>query len=180
MPVQKNIIMKSRILSFLGIGAIAFAVACNSSGDESTSKDSTSTTTTTVDNTSGSGTADANIQTADNGRKYIIRKRSSSGASGSSTSGTATTGSDYDTVWLYTGTADRYYTLGGSKGRDTLYYNTDQWNSWWNNSETDNELKSKNGNTKVKIDEDGSWKVKDDSSKTKMNDKGKVKSKPKG
>jgi hypothetical protein len=174
--------MKSGILSFLGIGAIALAVACNSSKDESNNVDSTTTTsTTTVDNTAATSTADAGLQTSADGRKYIIRKRTTttSASTSAGTSGEATTGSDYDTVWLYTGTENRYYTLGGSKGRDTLYYNTDEWNTWWNNSATDNELKSKTGNTKVKIDGDGSWKVKDENSKTKMNDKGEVKTKPK-
>jgi hypothetical protein len=180
MAVQKNTIMKSSILSFLGIGAIALAVACNSSDDETTNADSTSTTTTTtVDNTVATGTGEADIQTSGDGRKYIIRKRTTSASTSGSTSGTASSGSDYDTVWLYAGTENRYYTLGGSKGRDTLYYNTDQWNTWWNNSETDNELKSKTGNTKVKVDDDGSWKVKDENSKTKMNEKGEVKTKPK-
>lgn len=169
--------MKSKILSFLGIGAIAFAVACNSADDESANKDSTSTTT-TVDNSTT--TADASIQTAGDGKKYILRKRTSSTSASGTADASATAGSDYDTVWLYMGTEERYYTLGGAKGRDTLYYNTDQWNSWWNNTETDNELKSKSGNVKVKVDDDGSWKVKDDSSKTKMNEKGKVKTKPKG
>ena len=175
--------MKSRILSFLGIGAIAMAVACNSSNDESTNKDSasTTTTTTTTDNTSASASAD--VQTSADGKRYVLRHRtSSSSTSGKETSGsTAGTSSnnDYDTVWLYTGTDSRYYTL---HGRDTLYYNTDQWNSWWNDAKTDDELKMKSGNTKVKVDDDGSWKVKDKETgeKTKMTDKGEVKTKPKG
>jgi hypothetical protein len=170
--------MKSRILSFLGIGAVVLAVACKNSGDETTNKDSSSTT--TVDNKTATGSsAGADVQTSDDGRRYVLRKRSGSG-NATSADNTATTGNDYDTVWLYSGTEDRYYTLHGSTGRDTLYYNSDEWNSWWNNSETDNELKSKSGDNKVKVEKDGSWKVKDGSEKTKMNDAGKVKTKPKG
>lgn len=78
------------------------------------------------------------------------------------------------------GTQDRYYTLGGSTGKDTLYYDSDTWKSWWSSPETDNELKAKSGDTKVKIDDDGSWKVKDGDSKTKSDEDGKVKTKPKG
>lgn len=173
--------MKSTILSFLGIGAIAFAVACNSASDESTNKDSA--TNSTMDNSASVGTSSVSgdIQTSTDGRKFVLRKRSSSGTSASAASGTtASTGNDYDTVWLYMGTQDRYYTLHGPSERDTLYFNTDEWNAWWSNTETDNELKSKSADSKVKIDDDGSWKVKDDNSKTKMNEKGDVKTKPKG
>lgn len=169
--------MKSRILSFLGIGAIAFAVACNSAEDESGNADSAAAATdASVATTDGS--AAGSVQTAADGRRYIIRQRSS-GSTSSTSSTSGSTGSEYDTVWLYMGTQDRYYTLGVG-GRDTLYYDSDEWKSWWSNPETDNELKSKSGDTKVKIDDDGSWKVKDGDSKTKMNEDGKVKTKPKG
>lgn len=170
--------MKSRILSFLGIGAIAFAVACNSAEDESSNADSAAAATdASVATTDGS--AAGSVQTATDGRRYIIRQRSSSGSTSGTSSTSGSTGSEYDTVWLYMGTQDRYYTLGVG-GRDTLYYDSDEWKSWWSNPETDNELKSKSGDTKVKIDDDGSWKVKDGDSKTKMNEDGKVKTKPKG
>lgn len=180
--------MKSKVLSLLGIGAIAMAVACNSSNDASNNKDSssTSTSTTTVTDNTSSGSSTSGIQTSSDGKRYVVRKRTtSSGSTSASNAGgndQASAGNDYDTVWLYSGTQDRYYTLGGSTGRDTLYYNTDQWNTWWNDSKTDDELKTKSGNTKVKVDKDGSWKVKDKDAgeKTKMNDKGEVKSKPKG
>ena len=163
--------MKSKILSLFGIGAIALAVACNSSDDETTNADSSAVT------TESSTTGTASVQTTADGKRYVVRTRTGS----SSTSGTATSGStgpEYDTVWLYMGTQDRYYTLGGSTGRDTLYFDSNEWNTWWSNPETDNELKAKVGNTKVKIDDDGSWKVKDSASKTKMDEDGKVKTKP--
>ena len=170
--------MKSRILSFLGIGAIALAVACNTAEDETTNADSL--TETSVDaNTTADASATGSVQTSADGRRYVVRARSGSG-SGSGSTASGSTGSSYDTVWLYMGTEDRYYTLGGSTGRDTLYYNTEDWNSWWNNPETDNELKLKSGDSKVKVDDDGSWKVKDADSKTKSDEDGKVKTKPKG
>lgn len=175
--------MKSSILSLFGIGAIVLAAACNNSNDEAAGKDSTSTTTTTtVDNTTSGSSADANVQTSADGRRYVLRHRTGSGSGSGTTAGSSTGTSDYDTVWLYMGTDNRYYTLHGGNSRDTLYYNTDEWNSWWNDSKTDGELKTKSGNVKVKVDDDGSWKVKDKDAgdKTKMNDKGEVKSKPKG
>ncbi len=168
--------MKSRILSFLGIGAIALAVACNTAEDETTNADSATMSDESTVGTTDAG-ASANVQTSADGRRYVLRTR---GGSGSSSTGTSSTsGTSYDTVWLYMGTEDRYYTLGGSAGRDTLYYNTDDWNTWWNNPETDNELKIKNGDSKVKVDDDGSWKVKDGDSKTKSDEDGNVKTKKK-
>jgi hypothetical protein len=175
MAETKKLNMKSKILSLLGIGAIAFAVACNSSGDETTNADSASAASNTAVNAGGSGSA--SIQTTSDGKRYVLRTRT--GTSSTSTGTTSSGTSEYDTVWLW-GTEDRYYTIGGTTGRDTLYFDSDDWKTWWSNPETDNELKSKSGSTKVKIDEDGSWKVKDSASKVKMNDKGKVKSKPKG
>jgi hypothetical protein len=175
MAETKKLNMKSKFLSLLGISAIALAVACNSADDESANKDSANAASdaTMGSNTSGSAT----VQTTAEGKRYVLRARTGT----SSTSGSTTSGaSEYDTVWLYMGTQDRYYTLGGSTGRDTLYFDSDNWKTWWSNPETDNELKSKSGGTKVKIDEDGSWKVKDSTSKTKMDEKGKVKTKPKG
>ncbi len=171
--------MKSKILSLLGIAAIAFTVACNNAGDESTAEDSAGTS---VDNTtSGDASASANIQTTNDGRRYVLRARtgssSTSGANGASGSDASASGTMYDTVWVWMGTEDRYYTLGGASGKDTLYYDTENWKSWWSNPETDNELKYKSGDTKVKVDDDGSWKVKDDTSKTKMDESGKVKNK---
>ncbi len=180
MAETKKLNMKSRILSFLGIGAITLAVACNSSSDDTTNKDSAAASSeTSVDNgTAATATTEAGVLTYSDGRKYVVRTRGGSSASaGTSGSSSTTTSSEYDTVWLYTGSDSRYYTL---RGRDTLYYNTDNWNNWWNDAETDNEFKSKNGNTKVKVDDDGSWKVKDANSKTKMDEDGKVKTKPKG
>ncbi len=165
--------MKSRILSFLGIGAIALAVACNSADDETTNEDSLNTSTEGV---TADASASGSVQTSADGRRYVVRTRTGS-ASGTTASGS--TGTSYDTVWLYMGTEDRYYTLGGTTGRDTLYYNTDDWNAWWNNPETDNELKVKSGDSKVKVDDDGSWKVKDGDSKTKSDEDGNVKTKKK-
>lgn len=167
--------MKSKILSLLGVGAIAFAVACNSSSDETKNADS-SATGSNESSVSGS-TGSASVQTTADGKRYVLRARTGS-SSTSGTSSASSGGSEYDTVWLYMGTQDRYYTLGGSTGRDTLYFDTDDWKTWWNNPETDNELKMKSGSTKVKVDDDGSWKVKDSASKTKMDESGKVKTKP--
>lgn len=161
--------MKSKILSLLGAGAIVFAVACNSAGDETTNAD-TSAVTTDATATTGSS---AGVQTTADGRSYTVRTRT-----GTSSTSTETT-TNYDTVWLYMGTEDRYYTLSGNEGRDTLYFDSEEWKVWWNNPETDNELKAKAGDTKVKIDDDGSWKVKDGDSKTKSDEDGKVKTKPK-
>lgn len=169
--------MKSRILSLLGIGAIALTVACNSAEDETTNADSAAMSTES-DVTADAGAA-GTVQTSADGRRYVVRTRSGSGSTAGSSTASGSSGSSYDTVWLYMGTEDRYYTLGGSTGRDTLYYNTDDWNTWWNNPETDNELKVKNGDSKVKVDDDGSWKVKDGDSKTKSDEDGNVKTKKK-
>jgi hypothetical protein len=178
MAESNKLNMKSKILSLLGIGAIAFAVACNSSDDETTNADSS--TVTTTDNTASSATGSASVQTTADGKRYVVRTRTgTSSTSGTATSGT-TTGPEYDTVWLWMGTEDRYYTLGGNTGKDTLYFDSDEWKAWWSKPETDNELKAKSGDTKVKIDDDGSWKVKDGNSKTKSDEDGKVKTKPKG
>lgn len=150
---------------------MAFAVACNSSDDETTNADSSATSEVT---TTSTGTA--SVQTTAEGKRYVVRTRTGTSSTSGSTA-SESTGPVYDTVWLW-GTEDRYYTLGGGTGRDTLYFNSDEWNTWWNNPETDNELKAKSGKTKVKIDDDGSWKVKDSASKTKMDEDGKVKTKP--
>ena len=162
----------------MGISAIALAVACNSAADETTNADSA--TNESMDGTNMSATGSASVQTSADGRRYVVRQRSSSSTSESGSTASGTTGPVYDTVWLYMGTEDRYYTLGGATGRDTLYFNSDTWNTWWNDPETDNELKLKNGDSKVKIDDDGSWKVKDGDSKTKSDEDGEVKTKPKG
>lgn len=164
--------MKSKILSLLGAGAIALTVACNTAEDETTNADTAAATESAA--TTGSTAGSASVQTSADGRRYVVRTRT-----GTSSTSTETTGaSNYDTVWLYMGTEDRYYTLGGNTGRDTLYFDSEEWKVWWNNPETDNELKAKSGDTKVKIDDDGSWKVKDDQSKTKSDEDGKVKTKP--
>jgi hypothetical protein len=168
--------MKSKILSLLGIGAIALAVACNDANDETENADSANAVNSDVTTSGTTGTA--SVQTSADGRKYVVRARTGTSSTSGTTSGS--TASEYDTVWLYMGTQDRYYTLGGSTGKDTLYYDSDTWKSWWSSPETDNELKAKSGDTKVKIDDDGSWKVKDGDSKTKSDEDGKVKTKPKG
>jgi len=171
--------MKSRILSLLGIGAIALTVACNSGEDEAANADSAALSTENAVSTADASGAVGTLQTSADGRRYVVRARSGSGSASGGTTASGSTGSSYDTVWLYMGTEDRYYTLGGAKGRDTLYYNTDEWNTWWNNPETDNEIKIKSGDSKVKVDDDGSWKVKDGDSKTKSDEDGNVKTKKK-
>src|SRR5687767_10287744 len=132
--------MKSKILSFLGIGAIALAVACNSAEDETTNADSSAVNSDATAATGGAS-GSASVQTSSDGRRYVVRTRTGT----SSTSGGAATAGEYDTVWLYMGTQDRYYTLGGNTGRDTLYFDSEDWKTWWNNPETDNELKVKSG-----------------------------------
>jgi len=158
--------MKSKILSMVGIGAIAMAVACNSSKDEAAKTDTLST----ADNTRT--VAAATIQTAADGKKYVVRKRTVATTGDNSTSAT----SEYDTVWLYTAPDSRYYTL---RNTDTIYFDTEAWNNWWNDVKTDDELKAKSDDLKVKVDEDGSWKVKNKKTgeKTKMNDDGEIKKK---
>jgi len=168
--------MTSKILSLLGIAALSFKVACNNADDDATTTDSSSATTT--ETTTSSTDVSSSFQTTTDGRKYILRPRKASASV--STSGDASATVQYDTVWTWSGSEDRWYTLGGSTGRDTLYYNTDEWNAWWNDEKTDDQLKVKSGNTKVKVEKDGSWKVKDDTSKTKMTDDGEVKTKKKG
>ncbi|MCE3283398.1 MAG: hypothetical protein K0Q66_2135 [Chitinophagaceae bacterium] len=174
MAESKNAFMKSKILSLLGIGAIVFAVACNSADDETDNKDSGNTAENTENKSGVTGTA--SVQTTADGRSYVVRTRAStsSGTTGGTSAGAT---AEYDTVWVYRGTDSRYYTLRGDKGRDTLYFDTDDWKSWWSSPETDNELKLKSGDTKVKVDDDGSYKVKDGNSKTKVNEEGKTKTK---
>lgn len=175
MAESKKLDMKSKILSFLGIGAIALAVACNNADDETANGDTANAGASSESATSGT-TASGSIQTSADGRRYVVRART---GTSSTTGGTTSSAPMYDTVWLYLGTQDRYYTLTGS-GKDTLYFDSDGWKTWWSNPETDNELKAKSGDSKVKIDDDGSWKVKDGDSKTKSDEDGKVKTKPKG
>jgi hypothetical protein len=170
----KKIDMKKNILSLVAGAALVFAAACNDANDESKNADSTATS---GDANSGVSSGSSKVQATSEGRSYILRAR---GGATASTEGTASASVEYDTVWLQMGTADRYYYLHGPEDRDTLYFDTDEWNAWWSNPETDKEIKAKSGNTKIKVDADGSYKVKDDTSKVKVNEKGKVKVKPKG
>lgn len=157
--------MKPKFLLFSGITAIALAVACNTAGDETKNEDSAATEGAAADNTA---TSSPNVHTTGDGRSYMLRPRKAAASASEN---------EYDTVWVWHDTQGRYYTIGGATGKDTLYYNAEDWNRWWESSETDNELKLKEGNTKVKIDDDGSWKIKDDTSKTKVDESGKVKTK---
>jgi len=170
--------MKKALFSIIGGTALLFTVACNDANDQSDNADSAAVTTEAPVENAGSsdftvsaGGDTIRSYTTGDGRRYVLRPRRSAAAG---TTGT----SEYDTVWTYIGTEGRWYTVGGTD--DTVYFDTDEWRSWWESDKSTDELKSKSGDSKVKVDDDGSWKVKDADSKTKSDESGKIKTKPKG